>query len=58
VRDAPGFTLGVQWHPEYKVQKNPVSMRIYAAFGDAVREHARRRIEPRSAEPARPSRAR
>jgi putative glutamine amidotransferase len=43
VKDAPGFTLGVQWHPEYKVQQNPISMRIYAAFGEAVREHARRR---------------
>lgn len=58
VRDAPGFTLGVQWHPEYKVQQNPISMRIYAAFGDAVREHAGRRAETRPVEPARPSRAR
>jgi putative glutamine amidotransferase len=40
VKDAPGFTLGVQWHPEYKVRENPVSMRIYAAFGEAVRAHA------------------
>lgn len=58
VRDAPGFTLGVQWHPEYKVRQNPISMRIYAAFGDAVREHARRRLEAPPAGPARPSRVR
>jgi putative glutamine amidotransferase len=45
VKGAPGFTLGVQWHPEYKVQQNPISMRIYAAFGEAVRAHARRRLE-------------
>lgn len=56
VKDAPGFTLGVQWHPEYKVQQNPVSMLIYAAFGEAVRAHARRRSEAPA--PARPSRVR
>ena len=37
VRDAPGFTLGVQWHPEWKVVENPVSTAIFRAFGDACR---------------------
>ena len=37
VRDAPGFTLGVQWHPEWKVLENPVSTAIFGAFGDACR---------------------
>ena len=37
VRDAPGYTLGVQWHPEWKVLENPVSMAIFRAFGDACR---------------------
>jgi putative glutamine amidotransferase len=35
VRDAPGFTLGVQWHPEWKVSDDPVSMAIFRAFGKA-----------------------
>lgn len=47
VKDAAGFTLGVQWHPEYKVQNNAISMRIYAAFGEAVRAHASRRTGAR-----------
>ena len=43
VADAPGFTLGIQWHPEWEVMDNPDSVKIFAAFGDAVREHACRR---------------
>ncbi len=43
VRDAKAFALGVQWHPEYKVMENPDSVKIFAAFGDAVRAYARRR---------------
>lgn len=39
VRDAPGFTLGVQWHPEWKVLDNPVSTAIFRAFGDACRTY-------------------
>ena len=34
---APGFVLGVQWHPEWKYRDNPVSRAIFAAFGDALR---------------------
>ena len=41
---APGFVLGVQWHPEYKPQENPYSVRIFQAFGDAVHARARRRL--------------
>lgn len=36
VKDAPGFTLGVQWHPEYKADMDPVSKALFEAFGDAV----------------------
>ena len=39
VRNAPGFTLGVQWHPEWKVMGNPVSLAIFQAFGDACRDY-------------------
>jgi len=38
VRDAPGFTLSVQWHPEYNAVHDPVSRPLFAAFGDAVRD--------------------
>lgn len=39
---AAGFNLCVQWHPEWKAAENTVSRRLFAAFGDAVREHQRR----------------
>lgn len=34
---APGFNLGVQWHPEWLAQSNPVSMKLLQAFGEACR---------------------
>jgi putative glutamine amidotransferase len=37
VADAPGFVLGVQWHPEWRVLENDISMAIFRAFGDACR---------------------
>ena len=45
VRDARSFALGVQWHPEWKVLQNPVSVALFRAFGEA----ARRRAEQRAA---------
>ena len=38
VEDAPGFTLSVQWHPEWNAAADPVSRPLYAAFGAAVRD--------------------
>jgi putative glutamine amidotransferase len=38
VKDAPGFTMSVQWHPEYKAANDPVSRPIFEAFGEAVRD--------------------
>lgn len=32
---APGFVLGVQWHPEWEAAANPVSMQLLQAFGRA-----------------------
>jgi putative glutamine amidotransferase len=43
VVDAPGFALAVQWHPEWRVLENPVSCRLFAAFGAACRARARAR---------------
>ncbi len=37
VANAPGFAVGVQWHPEYDWRTDAVSRGILAAFGDAVR---------------------
>ena len=34
-----GFNLAVQWHPEWLVAENPVSVKIFGAFGDACREY-------------------
>jgi putative glutamine amidotransferase len=42
VEDAPGFTLSVQWHPEYQAAADPVSTKLFAAFGEAVRGWAAR----------------
>ncbi|HEU4460075.1 MAG TPA: gamma-glutamyl-gamma-aminobutyrate hydrolase family protein [Methylibium sp.] len=36
---APGFVLGVQWHPEWRAAENPVSMKLLGAFGDACRRY-------------------
>ncbi|WP_282065037.1 gamma-glutamyl-gamma-aminobutyrate hydrolase family protein [Aliiroseovarius marinus] len=40
IKDAPGFTLSVQWHPEYRAAEDPVSRVLFTAFGDAVRAWA------------------
>ncbi|GAB5436514.1 gamma-glutamyl-gamma-aminobutyrate hydrolase family protein [Falsiruegeria mediterranea] len=40
VKDAPGFTLSVQWHPEWDAANDPVSRPLFQAFGDAVRSWA------------------
>ncbi|KEP71065.1 gamma-glutamyl-gamma-aminobutyrate hydrolase family protein [Thioclava sp. BHET1] len=40
VRDAPGFTLSVQWHPEWRAAEDPVSRPLFEAFGDAARDWA------------------
>ncbi len=40
VRDARGFAVAVQWHPEWKVMANPFSRALFAAFGQASRERA------------------
>jgi len=43
-REAPGFNLCVQWHPEWQAGTNPVSQRILQAFGDACRSYRERRV--------------
>jgi putative glutamine amidotransferase len=48
VPDSRAFALGVQWHPEWFVAdwgvgRDPFAQAIFAAFGVAARERARRR---------------
>ena len=40
VKNAKGWTLGVQWHPEWNFLTDPVSAAIFRAFGDACRDYA------------------
>ena len=37
---APGFTLSVQWHPEWNAASDPVSRPLFTAFGKAVQDYA------------------
>jgi putative glutamine amidotransferase len=46
VRGAPGFTLSVQWHPEWQAGDDPVSRPLFEAFGRAVHDWAGRRRQP------------
>jgi putative glutamine amidotransferase len=43
VIDAPGFAVGVQWHPEYWVKTDAPSAAIFRAFGEATRRYAEMR---------------
>ncbi len=45
VKGAKSFAFGTQWHPEFKAADNPDSVKLFKAFGDAVRAHARARNE-------------
>ena len=40
IKDAPGFTLAVQWHPEWNAANDPVSRPLFEHFGAAVRAWA------------------
>ncbi|MRW92386.1 gamma-glutamyl-gamma-aminobutyrate hydrolase family protein [Duganella sp. FT80W] len=39
VADASGFTLALQWHPEWRFAENPDSVKIFSAFGAACRAY-------------------
>ncbi|SDY09482.1 gamma-glutamyl-gamma-aminobutyrate hydrolase family protein [Citreimonas salinaria] len=43
---APGFTLSVQWHPEWDAANDPVSRPLFRAFGDAARAWAEGKRAP------------
>ena len=44
VKDAPGFALAMQWHPEWRVLDNPDSTKIFRAYGDACRAYRLREL--------------
>jgi putative glutamine amidotransferase len=35
--NAPGFVLGVQWHPEWRYAERPASLAIFQTFSEACR---------------------
>lgn len=43
VPEARGLVIGVQWHAEYEAETDPVSSRLFAAFGEAARTWRRAR---------------
>ncbi len=40
VRESIGFAYAVQWHPEWQVMENPLSLALFRAFGEACRKYA------------------
>lgn len=47
VADARGFNLSVQWHPEWQAAQNPISVRLFQAFGAACEAYRdRHRVPP------------
>lgn len=43
VRDARGFAVGAQWHPEWQSTQNEFSTALFAAFGRAAQAYAESR---------------
>lgn len=46
IEGAPGFTLAVQWHPEWDAVSDPVSRPLFEAFGQAVAQWSKGRRRP------------
>ena len=45
VIDAPGFAMGVQWHPEYRYWENPEYHALLNAFHQAARAYQAKQIK-------------
>ena len=37
---AQRFTLGVQWHAEWRAAEHELARKLFSAFGEAARDHA------------------
>ena len=48
-RGVRGFNLCVQWHPEWQAADNPVSLKLFRAFGAACASYRQRHRLPRHA---------
>ncbi|SHN29110.1 gamma-glutamyl-gamma-aminobutyrate hydrolase family protein [Rhizobacter sp. OV335] len=44
--EAKSFNLCVQWHPEWRAAQNPISLRLFKAFGAACQSFRDRHREP------------
>lgn len=53
VPDAKSFNLCVQWHPEWQAASNPVSVKLFKAFGAACQSLRSSRLRDRHREPHR-----
>ncbi|MBT0961624.1 gamma-glutamyl-gamma-aminobutyrate hydrolase family protein [Denitromonas iodatirespirans] len=42
---ARGFSLAVQWHPEWRAHDNPHSRKLFDAFGQACRDYQRTKTQ-------------
>ncbi len=40
MKDAKGFALAVQWHPEWRADEDRVSHQLFSAFGKALRKQS------------------
>jgi len=40
IKEANGFNLSVQWHPEWKPHNSELSLSIFSAFGDACKNYS------------------
>ena len=49
VAEAKGFSLSVQWHPEWQASANPISVQLFQAFGEACRAYRARKRQPAAA---------
>jgi putative glutamine amidotransferase len=45
VAESPTFTVGVQWHAEYRTSEHALYRALFAAFGEAVAAHAGKRMK-------------
>ena len=53
---SPGLNLAVQWHPEWLAASNPVSVKLFEAFGLACLAYAQGGAQALPGEPAAPAR--
>jgi len=51
---AKGFNLAVQWHPEWRPQDRPASLKVLQAFGDACKRFQQSRVHAAVPEAAYP----